>query len=111
MEKMLITDKIRRIAKGGNALMDVFPVYEEYDPIVPVFCVTPKVGQVIHRFFDTSPISPSGRYLAAFRMQYEDKLPLAGDKGEVIVVDLQTGEEEAVAETCGWESQLGANVQ
>ncbi len=68
-------------------------------------------GKVIHRFFDTSPISPSGKYLALFRFPYEDHSPVAGDAGEVILVNLKTGKEIVVAEPRGWEMQLGANVQ
>ncbi len=92
-------------------LCNKFPDYTEYDPIVPVKCVTLNTGRIFHRFFDTSPISPSGRYLAAFRMPYEHKLPVPGDKGEVIVIDLETGEEEIVSHTSGWETQLGCNLQ
>jgi hypothetical protein len=66
---------------------------------------------VIHRFFDTSPFSPSGRYLALFRLPFEDRLPAPGDAGQVLLVDLYTGEERVVDETRGWEPQLGANVQ
>jgi|GEM_PF-6001242 len=68
-------------------------------------------GRVIHRFFDTSPISPSGKYIALFRLPYEDKSPLPGDAGEVVVVDLATKQEVSTALTRGWEMQLGANVQ
>jgi hypothetical protein len=41
-------------------LSDKFPVYSEYDPLIEVRCVTPHTGRTIHRFFGTSPISPSG---------------------------------------------------
>lgn len=68
-------------------------------------------GRVIHRFFDTSPISPSGKYIALFRLPYEEQSPLPGDAGEVIVVDLTTKKEVSSILTCGWEVQLGANVQ
>ncbi len=68
-------------------------------------------GGCIHRFFDTSPVSPSGRYIALFRLPYEDHSPAAGDKGEVIVKDLRTGKTVYSELTCGWEMQLGANVQ
>ena len=88
-----------------------FPKYERFDPQVPVWCVTPNEGRVIHRFFDSSPFSPSGRYLALFRLPYEDRLPAPGDVGQVLLVDLQTGEERVVDESCGWEPQLGAHVQ
>ncbi|HEY9247787.1 MAG TPA: hypothetical protein VIO38_01585, partial [Rariglobus sp.] len=87
-----------------------FPRYEEFDPLVPVWCVTPDRGGCIHRFFDTSPISPSGRYLAVFRLPFEDRQPRPGEPGQVCLVDLKTGAETVVAETCGWEPQLGANL-
>ena len=88
----------------------VFPRYTEYNPKVPVWCLTPARGGCIHRFFDTSPVSPSGRYVALFRFPFEDRGPQPGDRGEVIVIDLETGVETSVAETAGWETQLGANL-
>jgi hypothetical protein len=92
-------------------ISDKFPRYNEYDPKVPVWCVTPAEGRIIHRFFDTSPFSPSGRYLALFRMPIEDRNPKPGEVGQIVLVDLMAGEEKIVAETCGWEVQVGANVQ
>lgn len=68
-------------------------------------------GRVIHRFFDTSPISPSGKYLALFRMPYENRSPQPGDAGDVVLVDLKTGKEKVVAQSKGWEVQLGPNIQ
>jgi len=94
-----------------RAISERFPKYEQFDPLVPVWCVTPHEGRVIHRFFDTSPFSPSGRFLALFRLSFEDHLPAPGDVGQVVLIDLQTGEERVVDETCGWEPQLGAHVQ
>lgn len=87
-----------------------FPRYETYDPLVPVWCVTPHAGHCTHRFFDTSPISPSGRYLALLRLPFEDRQPAPGDVAHVILVDLQTGAETVLADTRGWEHQLGANL-
>ncbi len=68
-------------------------------------------GRAIHRFFDTSPVSPSGRYVALLRLPYENKSPQPGDAADVIVVDRNTGTEKVVATTRGWEVQLGAHVQ
>jgi hypothetical protein len=68
-------------------------------------------GRTIHRFFDTSPFSPSGRYLALFRFPREDRSPQPGEVGEVILVDLVAGGERVVAQSRGYEMQLGANVQ
>ena len=70
-----------------------------------------STGGVIHRFFDTSPMSPSGRYVALFQMPYEGRSPQPGDAGEVVLVDLKKGKEKTVALSRGWEAQLGANVQ
>lgn len=76
----------------------------------PVWCCTPNVGRSLHRFFDTSPISPDGRHLAVFRMPFEDRLNRPGDRGEVVLVDLQHGGERIVSTTAGWEPQMGCNL-
>ncbi|MBR0457852.1 MAG: PD40 domain-containing protein [Victivallales bacterium] len=90
---------------------DAFPAYTCFSPKVPVCCVTPGHRGAIHRFFDTSPVSPDGRYLAACVMPQETRLPLPGEKAAILVVDLETGEERIVAETAGWGVQVGANLQ
>jgi len=76
-----------------------------------VWNATPTEGGAIHRFFDTSPFSPSGRYLALTRLPFEYRSPQPGDVALVVIVDLQTGEERTVAETRGWDTQVGAHVQ
>ena len=88
-----------------------YPSYNQFDPKVPVWCVTPDEGRTIHRFFDTSPFSPSGRYMALFRLPFEDRNPLPGEEGQVILLDLVERTERTVAKTCGWEPQVGAHVQ
>jgi len=87
-----------------------FPRYMDFDPTVPVWCVTPNRAACIHRFFDTSPISPSGRYLAVFQLPFEDRQPEPGDIGHIVVIDLESGTDAVVAETRGWEPQMGANL-
>jgi hypothetical protein len=89
---------------------DRFPLYTEFAPKVPVWCVTPGEGRCLHRFFDTSPFSPSMRYLAVLRMPQEAQLPSPGELAEIVLIDLETAEEKVVATTCGWESQMGANI-
>ena len=84
--------------------------YVDFDPKVPVWCVTPGLPGCMHRFFDTSPISPSGRYLAVFQLPFEDRQPQPGEAGMVCIVDLEDGNTRTVAETCGWEPQMGANI-
>ncbi len=92
-------------------LDDLFPRYRDFDPVVPVWCAAPELTGCIHRFFDTSPISPSGRYLALTRLAREDRLPRPGDVAAVVLVDLMSGKTRTVAETCGADTQLGAQVQ
>lgn len=93
-----------------SMISETFPKYTEHHPLVPVWCVTPQTDGCLHRFFDTSPFSPSGRYLAVTKFPQENDLPKPGEMAEIIVVDLHTGEESKVAETNGWEPQLGANI-
>lgn len=88
-----------------------FPRYTDCDPRVPVHCLTPDRDGCFHRFFDTSPLSPSGRYLAVTRLLHEDRLPQPGDVAEVILVDLERGTSEVIAETHGFDTQLGAQAQ
>ena len=88
-----------------------FPEYTAFDPVAPVWCVTPDLDGCIHRFFDASSLSPSGRYIGLFRFIAEDRLPEPGDAAEIVVVDLETGDQRVVAETRGWDTQMGAHVQ
>ena len=88
-----------------------FPRYRAFDPMVPIWCVTPDETGYIHRFFETSPISPTGRYLAVTKLPAEDRLPKPGEIAEIAIVDLVTGERETVARTAGWDTQMGAHLQ
>jgi len=92
-------------------LLNHFPRYTDFHPLVPICCVTPRTPGAIHRFFDTSPFSPSGRTIALTRFPFEDRLPQPGDPAHIILIDLESGAERAVAETRGWDTQLGAQVQ
>jgi hypothetical protein len=89
----------------------VFPRYTDYDPLVPVWCVTPDLDRCMHRYHLTSPLSPSGRYLGLTRLLREDRPPQPGESAEIVLVDLMTGEQKIIAETIGWDIQLGAQVQ
>lgn len=93
------------------AISDRLPRYTEYNPLVPVWCVTPRTPRTIHRYFDNSPFSPSGRYLVSTQLSNEDRLPVPGDIARIIVTDLTTGDEQCVAETRGWDTQVGAHPQ
>ena len=89
-----------------------FPSYAQFSPLVPVWRITPDdMPGCIHRFFDTSPVSPSGRYAGLTRLLDEARPPVFNDEAEIVVVDLQEGEAKAVARTRGFDAQLGAGVQ
>ncbi|MBS0319262.1 MAG: hypothetical protein JSR18_01860 [Proteobacteria bacterium] len=81
------------------------------EPAVPVRCLTPGPGGYLHRFHDTSPFSPSGRYVAMTRLAAEDRLPVPGDVAEVAIADLESGAVRTVAHTRGADTQVGAHVQ
>lgn len=88
---------------------DKFPALAANVPAVRIIKVAS--GGTIHRFFDTSPVSPSGRYLALFRFPREDQTPSPGEPGDVLLLDLVTGQTRVVAQSRGYEMQVGANVQ
>ncbi|HRS96487.1 MAG TPA: hypothetical protein P5179_14550, partial [Candidatus Latescibacteria bacterium] len=50
-------------------LSERFERYRAFSPAVPIWCITPDgLDRCIHRFYDTSPVSPSGRYVALTRL-------------------------------------------
>ena len=88
-----------------------FPLYHPNNSksLLKGWVVTKSNVSVIHRFFDSSPFSPSGRYLALTRINREKAI--FGERAEVLVLDLSNGSEMVVSITYGWGSQLGAQVQ
>jgi len=105
------TDSGPKMAGSEYHLDSLFPRYTDYDPKVPIWNVTPDVDNCIHRFHLSSPFSPSGRYLGLTSLPREDRPPEPGDSAEIVLVDLVTGEQKVIAETIGWDTQLGAQVQ
>lgn len=80
----------------------------------------------IHRFFDSSPISPSNRYVAYTRMpvpphvvtkkgstnvQHEASKVTQLIYAQIIVTDLLSGTHAVIDSTLAWDSQVGAHVQ
>ena len=89
----------------------VFSRYTSFSPNVPVYCISQKNKPTIHRFYDTSPISPSGRYLTITELPYEDRVPSYGDSAAVSVIDLEEGVEIYHSRTKAWDTQVGAHAQ
>jgi hypothetical protein len=89
-----------------------FPRFDEQlESLVPIRELTTEMPGCIHRFYDSSPISPSGRYVALTRIQDETRGPVPGEAADVVLVDLETGTLRMVAQTACWDTQLGAQVQ
>lgn len=94
-----------------SCISDRFPRYHQSDSLVPVWQVSDANKPAIHRFFDTSPISPSGRYIAYTEFETDTRLPVPGDRAYVVAADLFSGEVVYREPTYGWDTQLGAQVQ
>jgi WD40-like Beta Propeller Repeat len=77
----------------------------------PARIVTPTNGHFMTTFFDVDAFSPSGRYLAVTQVPFINRIPIPGDVARICVVDIEAGSCEAIYETTGWGTQLGANVQ
>lgn len=105
------TKKNGNVAELKYDFDSLFSRYNKFDPLVPIWCVTPDIDRCIHRFHSSSPFSPSGRYLGLTRLSREDRPPEPGEPAEIVLVDLITGEQKIIAETSGWDTQLGAQVQ
>ncbi len=100
------------IAEREQALAGRFEPYLAHGPKWPAWYVTPPdLTGCIHRFYDTSPLSPSGRYLALTRLPSEDRPPLPGERADIVVVDLQRAQWKVVAQTMAFDTQLGAQLQ
>lgn len=81
------------------------------DQTVPIWRLSGPTQKAYHRFFDTSPISPSGRYIAFLETDFDDRLPNPSDTAHVVVIDLTTGAEAYRSTTAAWDTQLGAQIQ
>lgn len=78
---------------------------------IPVSCLTPADYSEAIRFYDTSPVDASLRYLAVTRFPDDTRLPRPGDPAQVVIRDLHTGKDIAIEETTAWDTQLGAQPQ
>ena len=88
-----------------------FPRYNKFSPKAPVFQVSNSQKPTIHRFFDSSPVSPSGKYITLTEFNDDTSLPSLGDFSFVIVIDLESGKEVYRKKTYAWDTQLGAQAQ
>lgn len=87
----------------------LFSKYTEYDPAIPVWCVTPNAGGQFTGFL-THHHSVLRAVIWLYFVCHKKNVYPKREKAEVVLIDLHTAEERVVAETSGWEFQLGANI-
>lgn len=87
-----------------------FVAYHDASNAVPILRLTPDDGFYIHTYYDVSPWSPSGRYLAVTKVPYQDRYPVLGDTADVCVIDLRDRTIQTLYSTKSWGYQTGANV-
>lgn len=88
-----------------------FETFNVEGQIAPVTRVTPEDGNFTQTYFDVTPISPSGRYLALSKLPFNDHIPTLGDLAEVCIIDLKEQSIQTVYSTQTWGFQTGTNVQ
>ena len=76
-------------APEGRKRKYAFRPFRANDPAAPVTVVTPPDGNYVFTYFNVCPWSPSGRYLFATRLPYQDHNAVCGDVAEACVIDLQ----------------------
>ncbi|GAA1954152.1 TolB-like translocation protein [Microbacterium aquimaris] len=92
-------------------LSSTFPEYTSFSPSISIRRVSLGDKPAIHRFYDTSPVSPSGRFVTYTEFVEDTRLPQPGDIAFVVVVDLGTGLEVYRSSTIAWDTQVGAHPQ
>ena len=88
-----------------------FETFQSEGQLAPVTRVTPGDGYFVYTYFDVTPFSPTGRYLAVSKLPFQDHIPDLGDLAEVCVIDLKDQTIETVYSTKTWGFQTGTNVQ
>lgn len=81
---------------------------------IPAWIVTDSDASTIHRFFDSSPFSPSGRYLALLRIPKAEKVrDIEREMAEIVVYDLRLGPSsmKVIARTSAWDTQVSCRLQ
>lgn len=66
-----------------------------------------------HRFFDSSPVSPSGAYLAVTSIApiADGASSTSYDAAGVVIINLASNSSTVIEHTHAWDTQLGAQVQ
>jgi hypothetical protein len=91
-----------------------FYAFRDYRPgrtLGPTQIVTPPGRYFTNTYYNYTPWSPSGRYLALTELPYQDRVTRLGDIAHVVVIDLEEQSIRRVYPTRSWGYQYGALVQ
>ena len=81
---------------------------------IPAWIITESNLSAVHRFFDSSPISPSGTYIALLLILGGENVRITElEVAEIVIYDLLLGpsSKKVIASTTAWDSQTGSHVQ
>jgi hypothetical protein len=70
-----------------------FQIYK--DSLIPTWIISDSNVSTIHRFFDSSPFSPTGRYLALTRSSENIRVS-EGSTAEIVLYDLILGSSSGI---------------
>lgn len=73
-------------------LKPAFPMYQTPDTYLPAWVITSWNTSSVHRFFDSSPFSPSGRYVGVTRLHSEGTEITPKSTADIVVIDLEQGD-------------------
>lgn len=76
--------------------------------IAEEYALTNPEIESIHRFFDTSPISPSSKYLAVTQLPSSSN---SKSVANISIIKVENKETMSIDQTLAWSSQLGAQLQ
>ena len=106
-----MVSSIQKGLQRSNDLGTLFPEVAAFKGAVPCWRISDIERPSTHRFFDSSPLSPSGRFVAYTQMPYDNKVVRPGHFADVMITDLATGEIHKIGSTLAWDLQVGAHVQ
>jgi len=111
---LTVENKQAEVALKTNNISKIsfkFRDYKKGETLCPIKIISPSDAPYMHTFYDVSPFSPNGRYIALSKLPYQYKSPPFGDKAEVCIIDLEEQNIFTVYATKAWAHQLGTNVQ
>ena len=97
-----------------RAILYIFLAFHAYyDQFTNARIVSTSGFDSIHRFFDTSPLSPSGQYLAVTELPalLQGTNQILYSQSNVVIIDTKDGSRRVIGATHAWDSQLGAQEQ